>query len=313
MWAKHKQSGFTIVELLIVVVVIAILAAITIVSYNGIQNRAKTSSADAALSQASKKIKLWQVDNPSQVPDCATFSSLVGATTSTCAPTVRDISYEYSQLANQAFCITATISSKSFKITESTQPVAGSCVGHARDGSPVVTNLVLNPSTDGSSGWASSGAVGAGAYVTGFDGATRAYRATRTGTGAAVIRGTTAAIAPSTPYSVVVTLRSDIANTVYVQLRGTPSSGDSSTFTSVELQPNQPQTVRATGISWSGNHTSPNLSIAWSTGGDTNWLEVTKAIVVTGSDYTGNFNNGYSTDWIWNGTPNNSTSSGPSQ
>ena len=35
-----KKSGFTIVELLIVVVVIAILAAISIVAYAGIQNRA---------------------------------------------------------------------------------------------------------------------------------------------------------------------------------------------------------------------------------------------------------------------------------
>ena len=38
------SSAFTIVELLIVVVVIAILAAITIISYNGISNRAKLSS-----------------------------------------------------------------------------------------------------------------------------------------------------------------------------------------------------------------------------------------------------------------------------
>lgn len=39
---KNKQnSGFTIVELLIVIVVIGILAAITIVAYNGVQQRAR--------------------------------------------------------------------------------------------------------------------------------------------------------------------------------------------------------------------------------------------------------------------------------
>ena len=42
---KQGQSGFTIVELLIVIVVIAILAAITIVAYNGITTRARTTKA----------------------------------------------------------------------------------------------------------------------------------------------------------------------------------------------------------------------------------------------------------------------------
>ena len=51
----RKDRGFTIVELLIVIVVIAILAAITIVAYNGIQNRAKTSSAQAAGNVVVKK------------------------------------------------------------------------------------------------------------------------------------------------------------------------------------------------------------------------------------------------------------------
>ncbi len=37
----QKQTGFTIVELLVVIVVIAILAAITIVSFNGIQKQAQ--------------------------------------------------------------------------------------------------------------------------------------------------------------------------------------------------------------------------------------------------------------------------------
>jgi len=45
-WAKQK-SGFTIVELLILIVVIAILAAITIVAYSGIQSRAYTSKVES--------------------------------------------------------------------------------------------------------------------------------------------------------------------------------------------------------------------------------------------------------------------------
>ena len=40
-----KDRGFTIVELLIVIVVIAILAAITIVAYSGITARANTTKA----------------------------------------------------------------------------------------------------------------------------------------------------------------------------------------------------------------------------------------------------------------------------
>ena len=41
---KRKDSGFTIVELLVVIVVIGILAAITIVSYTGITAKANTAT-----------------------------------------------------------------------------------------------------------------------------------------------------------------------------------------------------------------------------------------------------------------------------
>lgn len=60
---KVKDSAFTIVELLIVIVIIGILAAITIVSYTGITKKAGEASLKADLANASKKIKLYNADH----------------------------------------------------------------------------------------------------------------------------------------------------------------------------------------------------------------------------------------------------------
>ena len=58
---KH-QRGFTIVELLIVIVVIAILAAITIVAYNGVTSRANDSARRADANALMKKIEMRYVE-----------------------------------------------------------------------------------------------------------------------------------------------------------------------------------------------------------------------------------------------------------
>jgi prepilin-type N-terminal cleavage/methylation domain-containing protein len=60
---KKSRSGFTIVELLVVIVVIAILAAITIVAYNGIQQRARTAQTQQALTSWIKALELYKADN----------------------------------------------------------------------------------------------------------------------------------------------------------------------------------------------------------------------------------------------------------
>lgn len=60
---NKTKSGFTIVELLIVIVVIGILASITVVAFNGIQERAKVSIAQSELSNLSKATQIYFIDN----------------------------------------------------------------------------------------------------------------------------------------------------------------------------------------------------------------------------------------------------------
>jgi prepilin-type N-terminal cleavage/methylation domain-containing protein len=63
MWAKQKQqTGFTIVELLIVIVVIAILAAITIVAFNGVQERARNTKTITAVKEYMKLYSAYAID-----------------------------------------------------------------------------------------------------------------------------------------------------------------------------------------------------------------------------------------------------------
>jgi len=59
----HNSSAFTIVELLIVVVIIGILAAIVVVAYNGVQKQAADSAVRSDLAQFAKKLELYKAQN----------------------------------------------------------------------------------------------------------------------------------------------------------------------------------------------------------------------------------------------------------
>lgn len=74
---KHK--GFTIVELLIVIVVVGILAAISLVAYSGVQQRARESAIMATLSSVMKKIEMYTVEHDT-VPRNATVAPSLNVT-----------------------------------------------------------------------------------------------------------------------------------------------------------------------------------------------------------------------------------------
>ena len=59
---RSESKGFTIVELLVVIVVIGILAAITIVSYTGISSKAAVASLQSDLTNSSKLLKMYYTD-----------------------------------------------------------------------------------------------------------------------------------------------------------------------------------------------------------------------------------------------------------
>lgn len=69
-----KSRGFTIVELLIVIVVIGILAAITIVAFNGIQDRSRKSKIESDISQLNRAIMAARVN------ESKTFYGITGNT-----------------------------------------------------------------------------------------------------------------------------------------------------------------------------------------------------------------------------------------
>jgi type IV pilus assembly protein PilA len=125
-WAQ-TQKGFTIVELLIVIVVIAILAAITIVAYNGIQNRAYDTTVQNDLATFFKKVELYKVnDSSSRYPTPGTAVNMksitdehgIRVTTSAYSTTVNNnVAYCYATDGSDAGVVAISRSGNAYYIS----------------------------------------------------------------------------------------------------------------------------------------------------------------------------------------------------
>jgi prepilin-type N-terminal cleavage/methylation domain-containing protein len=149
---KKSSHGFTIVELLIVIVVIAILAAISIIAYNGIQTRARETTLKSDLSNAAKQMELANADAssyPTSLPSGVKASS--------------NVIMSLSQTTN-GFCINGEYSDSLKWRYDSTSGglQEGLCPGAVISGSESGINPNLITNTDFSGTWSFSAQVTAG-------------------------------------------------------------------------------------------------------------------------------------------------------
>jgi prepilin-type N-terminal cleavage/methylation domain-containing protein len=315
-----KQRGFTIVELLIVIVVIGILAAITIVAYNGVQSRAHAAAAQADATNLSKLLAVNYSTNGSYPTDLTTVNNggPLSATDNT--------TYVYHPGAsNASYCATVTNATTSYIITDSApNPSVGGCAGDGQGGQSAITNLAINPSAAVNTNyWSNNGAGGSisrdaatsrpGSLSTG---SIKTSYTTTVSLSTQLWDGTTTPLAPiaaGESMTISAWVKSSTAgrtiriahrwrNSANSQISESDSSylTTSTGWTQISFNAQAPATVAYDHISFYFDAQA----------GDTMWLD---DVMVTKGTTNYNYADGNSPNWIWSGAVNNSTSQGPPQ
>lgn len=134
---KHTRSlGFTIVELLVIIVIIAILVAITIVSYSAVTRNSREQALTADLQTTSSELQKYKSQKGSY-PTASEFNASIKKAT-----TAGSTTYTYTvDPISGSFCLVATARGASFNIASNNATV--------RDGNaclPVSALTITSPS-----------------------------------------------------------------------------------------------------------------------------------------------------------------------
>lgn len=97
----HRQTGFTLIEVMVVVVIIAILSAIAVPQYSDYVTRSKITEAVAGLSDMRVRMEQYFQDNRTYVGACA-------AGTVAPLPTALNFTFACPALSATAYTVTAT-------------------------------------------------------------------------------------------------------------------------------------------------------------------------------------------------------------
>lgn len=331
-WAV-KQKGFTVVELLIVIVVIAILAAITIVSYNGVTRMANESTVQSSIQSVRQKIATYATEHAESYPasladigisdtNLTTFDYVVNTSTNpqgyclVAKTTSAEVTYR--------FCKNYTYTYNGVATTlNDTTSQKGTWPGYGEAPAVIITNYALNPSFEDSVTFS----------TTAPNGSTRTSDTSRANSGTTSARiglpaGKTmtnvgvGVFNPSSFTSVGLEPGETYTASAYVYIpSGSPSiqvsiqgSGRAS---ATNLPPQQTYTkdqwVRiyrtftlkssdgSISVYFLNNETTPGTTTQF-------WID---SIMITKGTEPPNYADGNSNGWSWSGSPNVSQSSGP--
>ena len=157
-----SSNGFTIIELLVVIVIIAILSTITFVSYTGITQKAAAATLQSDLKNASTGIALYNANNDIYPAD------LAAAQAANLLPSSNNTTYQYT-LTDNNYCLSVT-STKAGNYSYHFSSLVGTiedgvCEGHIASGAPATANVEILVVAGGGGGGKYLGGGGAGGGV----------------------------------------------------------------------------------------------------------------------------------------------------
>lgn len=305
---SRKLHGFTIVELLIVIVVIAILAAIVMVAYNGIQNRAHAAAAQSAASDLSKLLSLSYATNSSYPADLSTINN------GQPMPTSGGTTYSYHQgSGGSSYCATVTNGNSSYQITDTTSsPAAGGCPGDGVNGVAAITNLLYNPSLENNST----------ANNWGYFSSPLSIDTTTAAKGTMSLKTTTNS--STNPQGIVFAGQGVSAGTYTCSMY---IAGTAGTSVAVAGRTETPYAEGMGGTNVTLSNSFQRVSVTFTLAASVGTLEIQARLntpasgviiwgdgaMCTSGSTVYNYADGNSPNWIWNGSANGSTSTGPPQ
>jgi prepilin-type N-terminal cleavage/methylation domain-containing protein len=125
-----KKDGFTIVELLVVIVVIGVLASISIVSYAGVTQQANVAALKSDLSNSIKQLNVYRVQNVAGVYPITLDCSASPVADSICLKSSGGNTYQYvvDDVYNpQGFCVSSSVNGISYMTTDVSEIASGDC------------------------------------------------------------------------------------------------------------------------------------------------------------------------------------------